>query len=96
MQMLGEQAQYLHEPDLVNPLLEAPMAGLVRRILGRYQPIARRCPVSKVRRSALPACRAMNAHRCPRAAKVARTALQVPTVHLSFPNGLPSKSAETP
>ena len=36
MQMFGQQAQCFNELALANPLLKTPVAGLVRRILGRH------------------------------------------------------------
>jgi hypothetical protein len=40
--MSGEQAQHLNQLALSNPLLEAAMAGLVRRIfVGQFAPL---CP----------------------------------------------------
>jgi len=36
MQILGQQPQALNQPALAYPLLEAPMAGLIRRIFGRH------------------------------------------------------------
>jgi len=97
MQLPCQQSQHLNQPALPNPLLEATMAGLVRRILGRH--------LSPLRATAENPQHAIQ--HCPRVvpgtAAVVLTPqraqdrfYQLPLFPLSVPNGLPYKSAETP